>query len=123
MPDILLSYYLLYYIFSLNTSSEALFTGSQLKDAHGNICYVEHIFHEQLHEEKRTVYNFQVEDYHTYYVGENGIWVHNADCMPSDKYLIKTDEKTGDQSHDSYYMNKQVFGDGNKKWMGIHGII
>ena len=23
------------------------------------------------------VYNFQVEDFHTYYVGENGIWVHN----------------------------------------------
>jgi len=25
------------------------------------------------------VYNFQVEDFHTYYVGENGILVHNAD--------------------------------------------
>jgi hypothetical protein len=28
------------------------------------------------------VYNFQVEDYHTYYVGENGVWVHNAQCKP-----------------------------------------
>ena len=25
------------------------------------------------------VYNFQVEDYHAYYVGENGVWVHNAE--------------------------------------------
>ena len=25
-----------------------------------------------------TVYNFQVEDYHTYFVGENKVWVHNA---------------------------------------------
>lgn len=24
------------------------------------------------------VYNFQVEDFHTYFVGQNNIWVHNA---------------------------------------------
>lgn len=28
---------------------------------------------------KLKVYNFQVEDFHTYYVGKNGILVHNAD--------------------------------------------
>ncbi|MCL2080008.1 MAG: HINT domain-containing protein [Oscillospiraceae bacterium] len=27
-----------------------------------------------------TVYNFQVEDFHTYYVGTNGVLVHNANC-------------------------------------------
>ncbi|WP_443191276.1 TolC family outer membrane protein [Pseudomonas indica] len=27
---------------------------------------------------KCTVYNFEVEDFHTYYVGELGVWVHNA---------------------------------------------
>ena len=27
-----------------------------------------------------TTYNFEVEDFHTYYVGENGVCVHNADC-------------------------------------------
>ncbi len=27
-----------------------------------------------------TVYNFEVADTHTYYVGEQGIWVHNANC-------------------------------------------
>jgi hypothetical protein len=26
------------------------------------------------------VYNFEVEDFHTYYVGEIGVWVHNIDC-------------------------------------------
>jgi hypothetical protein len=26
------------------------------------------------------VYNFEVEDFHTYYVGEAGVWVHNTDC-------------------------------------------
>ncbi len=29
---------------------------------------------------KCTVYNFEVEDFHTYYVGEFGLWVHNNTC-------------------------------------------
>ncbi len=28
-----------------------------------------------------TVYNFEVEDFHTYYVGEQGVWVHNTNCF------------------------------------------
>lgn len=31
---------------------------------------------------KTTVYNFEVEDFHTYYVGEFGVWVHNTNCGP-----------------------------------------
>ena len=27
-----------------------------------------------------TVYNFEVDDFHTYHIGEFGVWVHNADC-------------------------------------------
>ena len=42
-------------------------------------------------EEPVKVYNFQVEDYHTYYVGENGVWVHNSNCK-----LIKNDDGTYD---------------------------
>ena len=33
------------------------------------------------------VYNFQVEDFHTYHVGKNGVWVHNSNCK-----LIKNDD-------------------------------
>ncbi len=29
---------------------------------------------------KLPVYNLEVEDFHTYYVGEIGIWVHNTNC-------------------------------------------
>ena len=35
-------------------------------------CYIEEC------EFATTVYNFQVEDYHTYFVGECAVWVHNA---------------------------------------------
>ncbi|MPX19710.1 hypothetical protein CPI31_09200 [Moraxella catarrhalis] len=27
-----------------------------------------------------TVYNFEVQDFHTYHIGEYEVWVHNADC-------------------------------------------
>lgn len=33
----------------------------------------------ELTDEPTTVYNFQVEDFHTYHVGENCVLVHNAD--------------------------------------------
>ncbi|GAB6141019.1 hypothetical protein JCM14076_17480 [Methylosoma difficile] len=29
---------------------------------------------------RTTVYNFEVEDFHTYYVGTKGVWVHNTHC-------------------------------------------
>jgi hypothetical protein len=29
---------------------------------------------------KLPVYNLEVEDFHTYYVGKHGVWVHNANC-------------------------------------------
>jgi hypothetical protein len=29
---------------------------------------------------RQRVYNFEVEGFHTYYVGEEGVWVHNANC-------------------------------------------
>ena len=29
---------------------------------------------------KAAVYNLEVEDFHTYYVGEQGVWVHNTNC-------------------------------------------
>ncbi|WP_208727395.1 polymorphic toxin-type HINT domain-containing protein [Leptospira bourretii] len=32
-----------------------------------------------IDERKETVYNFEVEEYHTYFVGEVGVWVHNND--------------------------------------------
>lgn len=34
-----------------------------------------------------TTYNFEVEDFHTYFVGEKGVWVHNA-CSANGQLLI-----------------------------------
>ena len=44
----------------------------------GKLVVVEQVQHELL-ESPVTVYNFEVEEFHTYYVGDSGVLVHN-DC-------------------------------------------
>ena len=58
-----------------------LYIGDKLLNSKGNVLLVEDIKLETT-ENPTPVYNFQVEDFHTYHVGENGIWVHNANCKP-----------------------------------------
>ena len=54
--------------------------GSPLQNADGKILEVEQIYKEYLEEDEEvTVYNFQVEDWHTYHVGEMEVLVHNSD--------------------------------------------
>jgi RHS repeat-associated protein len=36
---------------------------------------------------RQTVYNFEVKDFHTYFVGESGAWVHNS-CVPKNKQKL-----------------------------------
>ena len=65
--------------------------GDHLLNVNGKELLIEEFWSECL-DEPATVYNFQVEDFHTYYVGKNCIFVHNANCMPSDKYLSRIEE-------------------------------
>lgn len=61
--------------------------GNELINSNGNILFVEDIKIE-LVENPVTVYNFQVEDFHTYHVGENGVLVHNANYPKDPNALI-----------------------------------
>ena len=54
-----------------------LLVGDKLLDVNRNVLLVEN-FDVELTDKPVKVYNFQVEDFHTYYVGECGVWVHNA---------------------------------------------
>ncbi len=59
----------------------------------------------ELTDEPTKVYNFKVEDYHTYFVGECGVWVHNANCpsyMNDDGTLKPNQEYTAGE-HDYVY--------------------
>ena len=63
--------------------------GDELLDPNKNILLVEN-FDVELTEEPVKVYNFQVEDYHTYHVSGLGVLVHNAgDCsnLKDSKYV------------------------------------
>ena len=50
-----------------------LWVGTQLLDVNNNILVVENTRLELVKNPVK-VYNFQVEDYHTYHVGENEVW-------------------------------------------------
>ena len=69
-----------------------LIVGDELLDVNGNVLLVEN-FDVELTEKPVTVYNFQVEDFHTYYVGENCVWVHNAECGGSYEKVRKLNKE------------------------------
>ena len=50
--------------------------GDILVNVNGDKVVLEKVQHEIL-ENPIKVYNFEVEDFHTYFVGEEGVWVHN----------------------------------------------
>ncbi len=57
----------------------ALEKGALLRLSDGSNVSVEDVEIQHLDEPVK-VYNFTVEDNHTYYVGDSGVWVHNAKC-------------------------------------------
>jgi hypothetical protein len=60
--------------------------GDKIVDSSGEMKEVKSIELEKLDEYER-IYNFNVEDYHTYFVGSHGLLVHN-DCSPVKAELI-----------------------------------
>lgn len=78
------------------TDAVQLRAGDILVLVNGEYVVVEKIQHEIL-ENPVTVYNFQVEDFHTYYVANIGVLVHNKCTKPtspskvSDSYIQQND--------------------------------
>ena len=60
----------------------SLLVGDRLISVNGEDLIVEDYCIE-LTDEPVSVYNFQVEDFHTYFVGDCAVWVHNAECKVS----------------------------------------
>lgn len=58
--------------------------GDKLQQSNGNTLTIDSIKIVK-HDEPVRVYNFTVADFHTYFVSDLGIWVHNIgdDCLPS----------------------------------------
>ena len=68
------------------TEAVHLRAGDKLLNHNGEMVVVEQVQHEIL-EAPVTVYNFEVADYHTYFVGTNGVLVHNS-CYKGNRSLI-----------------------------------
>jgi len=74
-----------------------LIVGDELLDVNENVLLVEK-FNVELTEEPVKVYNFEVEDFHTYHVGRLGVLVHNAgkeygkQYSPKQQKLVKEEK-------------------------------
>jgi len=62
--------------------------GDKLVSVNGEDLIVED-YHIELTEEPVSVYNFQVEDFHTYFVGDCAVWVHNDCKLPDNDSQLK----------------------------------
>jgi hypothetical protein len=67
-------------------SAGNLVAEDQLRKLDGNWVPIQKVEFEEL-DTPVTVYNFEVEDFHTYYVGNISVLVHNANC----KYTVSDD--------------------------------
>ncbi len=79
-------------------AADELKIGDRLELQNGADAFIETVRHEKL-ETPIQVYNFEVEDFHTYYVGSDCILVHNVSAKSkgrggskpdSDKWLMMT---------------------------------
>ncbi|GKU75950.1 hypothetical protein L3i20_v203470 [Paenibacillus sp. L3-i20] len=59
--------------------ADELLVGDKLQKADGSNLTIDKVEFVKL-DEPVTVYNFTVADFHTYYVTDLGIWVHNTEC-------------------------------------------
>ena len=74
------------------TLARSLRAGDILVLSNGELVTVEWVQHEIL-ESPIKVYNFEVEEFHTYFVGENGIFVHNG-CGDNQSVYALYDKNT-----------------------------
>jgi len=103
--------------FSIENSSwvdaKELLTGHVTLGADGQKLVIRDI---KVDERAETVYNFEVEEYHTYFVGEVGIWVHNdAKCAGASFFTTLAEDAAY-----SYLMVKGLLGSYSQEtWDGV----
>ena len=109
-----------------------LIVGDELLDVNGNVLLVEN-FDVELTDDSVKVYNFQVEDFHTYFVGNCKIWVHDNDCVnkvESGETELKTKQQKGnycEMKMDDHYENSNFSRMGDDRIVSLddkihHGI-
>ena len=102
------------------TLARSLRAGDVLVLSNGEFVTVEWVQHEIL-ESPIKVYNFEVEEFHTYFVGENRVLVHNM-CKTSDSGEIFLDQEKTHESARNTLVNELdktgTFTNGAKPYIG-----
>ncbi|WP_374021039.1 polymorphic toxin-type HINT domain-containing protein [Paenibacillus thiaminolyticus] len=73
--------------------ADELQVGDKLQKADGSSLTIDKVEFVKL-DKPVTVYNFTVADYHTYYVTDIGIWVHNTNCYNDFNKIKQGDNST-----------------------------
>lgn len=92
-----------------------LLVGDKLVSANSEDLVIEKFYIEET-ENPVDVYNFQVEDYHTYHVGKNGVLVHNAN-YPKDPDLIQELKDNNIKFNENKIMRMTRDADGKVVWL------
>jgi Bacterial Ig domain/Pretoxin HINT domain/Bacterial cadherin-like domain len=66
---------------------------------------------------KLPVYNLEVEDFHTYYVGEHGIWVHNQNCGGLNFEVRNTANAVALDAQQPNFVTRTEL----KEWLAVNG--
>ena len=92
------------------TSAIDLRAGDILVLSNGEYVIVEKVQHEIL-ESPVKVYNFEVQDFHTYYVGENSVLVHNqCEVLTWNEYQKENKGKTSTENSQGWADYKESHG-------------
>ena len=92
-----------------------LFLGDKLVSSIGDYLLIENYNIEET-ENLVDVFNFQVEDFHTYYVGDCAVWVHNAN-YPKDPDLIQELKDNNIKFNENKIMRMTRDVDGKVVWL------
>lgn len=90
------------------TSARELRAGDVLVTLNGEYVVVEQVQHELL-ESPEITYNFEVEDYHTYYVSATEVLVHNA-CSENPQKIRYTQDSISKNFRDGSSVDDMISG-------------
>lgn len=77
-------------------AAEDLKAGMMLEDVQGKLLQVDEV---EVKKQKSTVYNFKVEDFHTYYVSNLHVWTHNECVLGGSWYQVRKTNSGGEVHH------------------------
>ena len=91
-------------------SAKDLSVGDILRLSNGALVAISVIEVEEL-EQPETTYNFEVEDFHTYFVGESEVLVHNKCFNPAENSDYYVKYKAEGKTFKAYHQNDGVYKD------------